>query len=50
MEANREDALTCLRRAKEALDSGDLEKARKLANKSKSLFPTNDAEGKMLKL
>ena len=48
MEANREDALTCLRRAREALRSGDLEKAKKLANKSKGLFPMKDTEGKML--
>ena len=50
MEANREDALMCLRRAREALHSGDLEKAKKLANKSKNLFPTNDTEGKIIKL
>ena len=49
MEANKEDALKCLGLAKEAHCAGDVEKARRLASKSKRLFATQECEGDILK-
>ena len=45
MEANREDALNCLRKSKEALRNGDVDKARRLASKSRRLYPTSECDG-----
>jgi hypothetical protein len=39
-EANRDDATNCLARAKQARAAGEFAKAKRLAEKSKSLFPT----------
>ena len=48
MEANKEDALKCLGKAKEAHCVGDVEKARRLAIKSKRLFATQECEGDII--
>ena len=48
MEANKEDALKCLEKAKEAHCVGDVEKARRLASKSKRLFSTQECEGDII--
>ena len=45
MDANKDVALECLAKAKSALRLGNLEKARRLTEKSIKLFPTKDAEG-----
>ena len=45
MDANRDDAIRCLEKARAAYYSGDLEKALRLAQKSKRLFPTEKCEG-----
>lgn len=47
MDANRDDAVRCLEKARAAYRSGDFEKARRLAQKSKRLFPTKKCEGKL---
>ena len=46
MEANKDGALQCLERARKAFRDGDIAKARRLANKSKRLFSTKEADGK----
>ena len=46
MEANRDDALDCLRLARDAFRKNDVEKARRLAKKSLRLYPTSSCEGK----
>ena len=46
MEANRDDALDCLRLARGAFKKNDVEKARRLAKKSMRLYPTSSCEGK----
>lgn len=45
MDANKDGALECLAKAKQAMRSGDLEKARRMTEKSIKLFPTKEAEG-----
>ena len=45
MDANKDVALECLAKAKSAMRNGNLEKARKLAEKSIKLFRTKEAEG-----
>ena len=45
MDANKDDALQCLSKAKKAALIGDLEKARRLTEKSNKLFPTEEAKG-----
>lgn len=47
MEGNREDALQAIRVAKKALQDGDLEKARRLLQKSIRLCPTELAKGEL---
>ena len=44
MEANKDAALACLKKAKVALNAHNLEEARRLANKSKKLYPTQECE------
>ncbi|KAG8756913.1 hypothetical protein FRC11_004928 [Ceratobasidium sp. 423] len=44
MEANRDDALKSLRLARKHFEGGNLSEARRLADKSISLFPTTDAK------
>ncbi|KAF8605828.1 DnaJ-domain-containing protein [Ceratobasidium sp. AG-I] len=44
MEANREDALKSLRLAQKHLEGGNLSEARRLADKSIGLFPTDEAK------
>ena len=46
MEANRDDALDCLRLARDAFKKNDVEKARRLAKKSMRLYPTSSCEGR----
>ena len=47
MESNREEGVRCLRLAEAAYRSlGDLEKSKRLANKSIRLFPSEEAKGK----
>lgn len=46
MEANKSEAERCLEIAKKALKDGDLNKARRFANKSLKLCSTQQAEGK----
>lgn len=45
MDANKDGALECLSKAKQAMRCGDLEKAKRMAEKSIKLFPTKEAEG-----
>jgi len=45
MDANKDVALECLSKAKRAVSCGDLEKARRMTEKSIKLFPTKEAEG-----
>ena len=45
MDANKDVALECLDKAKHAMRHGDVEKARRMAEKSNKLFPTKEAEG-----
>ena len=45
MDANKDVALECLDKAKHAMRRGDVEKARRMAEKSIKLFPTKEAEG-----
>ena len=45
MDANKDVAFECLSRAKAAFGCGDLEKARRMTEKSIKLFPTKEAEG-----
>lgn len=45
MDANKDGALECLSKAKQAMDRGDVEKAKRMAEKSIKLFPTKEAEG-----
>ncbi|CAE6457028.1 unnamed protein product [Rhizoctonia solani] len=44
MEANRDDALKSLRLARKRFESGNISEARRLADKSISLFPTTEAK------
>ncbi|KEP52770.1 endoplasmic reticulum protein [Rhizoctonia solani 123E] len=44
MEANRDDALKSLRLARKRFESGNISEARRLADKSISLFPTAEAK------
>lgn len=45
MDANKDGALQCLTKAKQAMQCGDVEKAKRMAEKSIKLFPTKQAEG-----
>lgn len=45
MEANRDEAIKCLEKAREALREGDVEKSRRFANKSKHLFSMKETDG-----
>ena len=45
MDANKDGALECLTKARHAVHCGDVEKARRMAEKSIKLFPTKEAEG-----
>ena len=45
MDANKDVAFECLSKAKKAFGCGDLEKARRMTEKSIKLFPTKEAEG-----
>lgn len=48
MDANKDEALECFAKAKHATRSGNLDKAKRLAEKSIKLFPTKEAEGIVL--
>ena len=45
MESNRDEAIRCLRLAEKYLAEGNGEKAKKFAQKSERLFPTDRAKG-----
>ena len=45
MDANKDVASECLIKARHAMRHGDLEKARRMAEKSIKLFPTKEAKG-----
>ena len=45
MDANKDEALECLHKAKHAVKSGNVEKARRMTEKSIKLFPTKEAKG-----
>lgn len=45
MEANRDEALQCLKKAREAFKAGNMDKARRFANKSKKMYATEEADG-----
>ena len=45
MDANKDGALECLTKAKHAMHCGNVEKARRMAERSIKLYPTKEAEG-----
>lgn len=45
MEVNKDEAERCIQIAKNAIDSGDSEKAKKFLQKAERLFPTEEAKG-----
>ena len=45
MEANKDEASDCLKKAKELLAQGKIDKARRLANRSKKMYSTDECDG-----
>ena len=46
MEANKDSATECFKKAKESLRLGNIDSARKLANRAKKLYSTDECDGK----